>query len=747
MQTTPIKYRNNSTSSINLTLMPPSTAGVYSILAVVNEPKDDKTWQLAGRLDVLARTPKTYSVTLVPLLEDQDIDEGDVRTKLNNIWNQYGISWEVDVDNEFYVDVQGDDGAERKQYVNEILDGDWTKSDNWLSEYKPVQKAINSTYNTYASSQNTYDNTRMYVFVLPEDKAPYENQIGDMPLGKQWGYLFVNNFGSDEHYRTLSHELGHGKTELEHTFAGDNPAHRIEKGKTNNLMDYSNGTDLVRFQWEAIHNPAIIGKVFQSDEDGANYFPNKALVGRIIEKLRYYYVNSQRYILTTEEAGYTYCSNIELLDGNTYSYVQVANKHDNWSISPSIVEVNSANTFLNYVPQDVAGIPFSLKKGDFSLSISDDKKTSFVSYMKPSRTTWESQISSLKKSIYDESDNDLAIDLMNLLPDELYGTLSSDYRKKYIKTLSQSSMNESGPNQINEERMAVNLIGSTPDSQNQIESLINFFKTDRAMLDLCYRIDNLFGEDNYSSFTNKLLGLYLEKYSSELDVQTFSLPIDHLFYWRDKGLLDKITYDFEYERASNLFVFKWKYRTDYYTNPVKVAPFDIVAVNFETDISFLSLGEKRVVLMPAFVFAWLVNQDENLSTKDKIDVAIKLAEFALAFYQVKTIDALTGAALKLYFYMNEARTGANLILVSEELRADIESNVKGGKSFLDFYDVMNDAWEGVDFTVNWFKGNIEYFTAFTQSWDKMVEDNSDIDFTTQYPDLYNLITNTKKGLE
>ena len=327
MQKTLQKYCKGTGDNINLTLMPPPTAGVYSIFAVVKAPKNGvEKWNLAGRLDVQARTPKTYSVTLVPLATGHSIDEGNVRENLNDIWNQYGISWEVDVDEEFYVHVQGDDGEERKQYVNEILDGDWTKSDNWLSEYKPVQKAINSTYNTYASSQNTYDNTRMYVFVLPADKAPYNNQIGDMfsetrlsgvhdvksgrtvkplvelipmnavisgPLGKQWGYLFVDNFGSNNsHYRTLSHELGHvsetrilgacepkcvsrtnpdersdigSKTELQHTFAGDH----LEERTTSNLMDYGTGTDLVRFQWEAIHNPAIIGKVFQSDEDGA----------------------------------------------------------------------------------------------------------------------------------------------------------------------------------------------------------------------------------------------------------------------------------------------------------------------------------------------------------------------------------------------------------------------------------------------------------------------------------------------
>jgi hypothetical protein len=254
---------------IELTLMPPTSVGEYSILAVVKAPKDgEETWQLAGRLDVLSRTPKTYSVTLVPLATGHTIDKTAVSQYLNSTWEKYGISWTVDVDNEFYVDAQGVDGAERKEYLDYKLSEEWSKDDKWLTEYKPEQIAINRSYNTYASSLNKYDNTRMYVFILPPGNAPYENQIGDMPLGEQWGYLFVDNFGSS-HYRTLSHELGHGRTALHHTFIDQE---RIGMGTTNNLMDYSTGTDLVRAQWDMIHKPAIF-KQLQSDEDGAAIIP------------------------------------------------------------------------------------------------------------------------------------------------------------------------------------------------------------------------------------------------------------------------------------------------------------------------------------------------------------------------------------------------------------------------------------------------------------------------------------------
>ena len=62
----------------------------------------------------------------------------------------------------------------------------------------------------------------------------------------------------------LSHELGHGRTALHHTFEDD----YIAKYATTNLMDYSANDSLVRYQWQNIHDPAVFDPV-QDDEDGA----------------------------------------------------------------------------------------------------------------------------------------------------------------------------------------------------------------------------------------------------------------------------------------------------------------------------------------------------------------------------------------------------------------------------------------------------------------------------------------------
>ena len=180
---TELAYAENSPDDIELTLMPPPTAGEYSILAVVKTVVEgEDTWKLAGRLDILAREHKTYNVTLVPLASGHSINKEEVRDSLNSTWNKYGISWEVDVDNAFYVNAADDDY--NKQFINGFTEQDWADAwadgDEFFSQYTSVQEDINRRYNTYAKGINKYDDTHMYVFILPENKTRQQGQLGDM---------------------------------------------------------------------------------------------------------------------------------------------------------------------------------------------------------------------------------------------------------------------------------------------------------------------------------------------------------------------------------------------------------------------------------------------------------------------------------------------------------------------------------------------------------------------------------------
>ncbi len=53
----------------------------------------------------------------------------------------------------------------------------------------------------------------VYLFVLSSSDSTL---AGDMPRGKQFGYLFTGNDG-----RAAGHEIGHGFFKLKHTFDRD----------------------------------------------------------------------------------------------------------------------------------------------------------------------------------------------------------------------------------------------------------------------------------------------------------------------------------------------------------------------------------------------------------------------------------------------------------------------------------------------------------------------------------------------
>jgi len=87
-----------------------------------------------------------------------------------------------------------------------------------------------------------------YFFVVNETTSATLN--GFMPKGKGFGFIVQTVSGQPTDIgRTIAHELGHGAFHLEH-YPSENP-----NGNTSNLMDYSVGNKLSKYQWDQIHDP------------------------------------------------------------------------------------------------------------------------------------------------------------------------------------------------------------------------------------------------------------------------------------------------------------------------------------------------------------------------------------------------------------------------------------------------------------------------------------------------------------
>ncbi len=112
-----------------------------------------------------------------------------------------------------------------------------------------------------------------------------------MPLKSKFGYIFnVEKNEATITARTIAHELGHGFFELRHTFV---KKYNVKQGTTDNLMDYNNGRQLIKYQWDVLHDPKK--RLFdwaQGEGEGQHYIPhsdytlNRSAVENLLKKIR-----------------------------------------------------------------------------------------------------------------------------------------------------------------------------------------------------------------------------------------------------------------------------------------------------------------------------------------------------------------------------------------------------------------------------------------------------------------------------
>jgi len=91
---------------------------------------------------------------------------------------------------------------------------------------------------------------------------------GYMPRARRFGFIAQSSTDA----RTLAHELGHGAFNLSHTF----PV--LPQGTTDNLMDYNEGSRLIKPQWDLIHNPELTTGLLDDETDAASVRTDTATI-------------------------------------------------------------------------------------------------------------------------------------------------------------------------------------------------------------------------------------------------------------------------------------------------------------------------------------------------------------------------------------------------------------------------------------------------------------------------------------
>lgn len=190
-----------------------------------------------GKLNVVSLKPLQRKLVIVPVnnasLNNQTINS----QTLNTIFKQANVTWSIATKSSFSYSLN----------PNGLMAADA----NLMSKYSSEMRSLRDAYRKYDS---LYDKEAYYVFVVNNFSDP--NLKGYMVRGRALGFISASATAKD-----LAHELAHGAFGLEHTFP------TIAKSTSDNLMDYKEGVELGKVQWEEMQRGGFKVSWFDEEED------------------------------------------------------------------------------------------------------------------------------------------------------------------------------------------------------------------------------------------------------------------------------------------------------------------------------------------------------------------------------------------------------------------------------------------------------------------------------------------------
>lgn len=240
--------RNGSSYTITLTGGP--AADAQEIFAVY--PKKGGGYISMGKLLVASYAPLQKKVKLIQVGADTRVSKSVIESSLKTAYEKIGVTYTVDIDETFTSDTSWD-----KNHDHVLQD---TKSAFLGNGFTGEEKVMLKAY----KKGRAIDDEAVYFFVVNEAAVSDGDLLGKMPRGSQFGIIFIKGASDEKIGRTVAHETGHGDYTLEHTFSTNVG---LDKNTTPNLMDYGNGSELVKYQWDVVHDPGNVWGIFEDDAD------------------------------------------------------------------------------------------------------------------------------------------------------------------------------------------------------------------------------------------------------------------------------------------------------------------------------------------------------------------------------------------------------------------------------------------------------------------------------------------------
>ncbi len=488
----------NSFTKVNDTtyriLLPPmGVAGDIGLLATYSytDSTGQKVTVNAGQANISSFDIQNKKLVVVPVNNNgANISASNLKTALNNIYNQAATSWTVEkyLGNLQVSEVYADD--------NKLDDGGTGTFTNYTDE-------MNEIIDAYRDMPGVdIDKNTCYLFLV--DKPKSGNKCGYMPLKRQFGFIFTDKC-TDELERTIAHELGHGPFRLYHTFSGEN-AYTQTQGTTNNLMDYAEGSDLYKYQWDLIHDPQSMIALFQDEEDGAIVRENHTrALARLIKTINCAHNNGKKEVklylpfstITASVSGLV--SELDLDEKLCTEDAEV--KATLYEIFGEVVDLSNdylEDVFsLEDIGYNESNKIITLKGSKYKLLITGEKEDALCAYNFAKNNLFGSL--HVPKTTINYTSLD---DLQYASPCELQ-YLSIESRKSLLQKIQSETNWYNGTLKDSRQKITINVIATTP-KDKQGDLLLFLYENNDLLKNLYDRIDDYRGE-----FVDELYRLYL----------------------------------------------------------------------------------------------------------------------------------------------------------------------------------------------------------------------------------------------
>ncbi|MGV8830246.1 MAG: hypothetical protein ACWA6U_18215 [Breznakibacter sp.] len=476
-------------------------------------------------------------------------------------------------------------------------------------------------------------------------------------------------------------------------------------------MDYANGTELWKYQWDLIHNPETILLGAYNEEEGAlkGVTPYDKILN-VMEMIRCAYKSgrSVKFVKDTwgwvsESVGVKDFSG--LYDGVTYDYLFVQLKDDSNLITiPSNLDFESnSNIVLDLVYGETVKFDF----GDLIIIVDKAHAHSLKSYLKPTDMDYGKQLKEFINKLSAAQTRQKTISILSVSSQCFFEYLTQEQRIHLLKIINDGS---NIPDIV--ERVVIDIIRTTP--EGQIEYLFEHLVSDGLMAYFDKVINDINGEDYYTRFIIELMKLYRVKYSKELEDCFKVNEWGSVYMKMNTGKVDFGRYSFIsnvpmpfYEWSKGCDVPSWRYVGNNiqissscgYFNNVKpqLKPFEPVVICFSEELPFFKVSNnERIIAMPAFVLPWLRNKALATKGADLINNAITIADACMTLGEGSlAVKGVSKGVLIAWKYFIKANSVIELLLVNDNIKKGIQNiGTSGeGKALITWFGYYNNSFE------------------------------------------------------